>query len=141
MKLTKGTDFKIAKSKRPKANTILEPLDYESWVKFIDNNQDVFIWNENTADGKETLKNINEVSVDFRDRVLSTLNKGECYSEFNDKKNIYNIGVIFYEDLNYIKIQFARTPKLEDLRIFIKMAEHLNAYLLVDGTTVIDKIP
>ena len=140
MKFTKGTRFTIAKDKRPKANTILEPLDYEKWVKFIDNNQDIFIWYENTEEGKETLKNINEVSVDFRDRVLSTLNKGVCYSEYNLKKDIYNIGITFYEELNYIKIQFARTPKREDLRIFIEMAECLNAYLLINDKKIITKV-
>lgn len=139
MRLTKGTDFKIAKSKRPKANTILEPLDYERWIKFVDNYQGFFIWNENTKKGKEALKNIDDFSDRIKFKVLSTLNKGICYSEFNQKKNSYNIGVTFYEDLNYIRIQFARTPKLEDLRIFIEMAEYLDAYLLVNDKKIITR--
>ncbi|RKF03593.1 hypothetical protein C8N26_1983 [Tenacibaculum lutimaris] len=139
MKFTKGTRFTIAKDKRPKANTNLEPLDYEKWVEFIDNNQDIFIWNEYTKEGKETLKNINDFSDRVKYKILSTLNKGVCYSEFNQKKDSYNIGVTFYEDLNYIKIQFARTPRLEDLRIFIEMAENLDAYLLVNDKTIITR--
>ena len=36
-----------------------------------------------------------------------------------------------------VSIGFERTPKVEDLKIFGEMAKYLDAYLLVDGTTVI----
>lgn len=139
MKFTKRSRFKIAKNKIPKANTILEPLDYESWVKFIDNNQDFFIWKENTEEGKKTLKNINEISEDFRERVLASLNKGACSAEFNTKKDVYNIRVSINNVNNWVTINFARTPKLEDLKIFVEMAENLDAYLLINDKKIITR--
>jgi len=139
MKLTKNTSFRIAKGLLNDVFTKTEPLDYDKWISFIDNNFNYFIWNENTAEGKKSLQNINNVPEDFRERILATLNKGICFSEFNEEKRLYDISVTFYEELNWITIQFARTPKLEDLKIFVEMAKYLDALLLVDGTRIIDE--
>lgn len=140
MKLTKSTSFTIAKDKIKNVFTKLEPLNYERWVEFIDNNQDFFIWNENTEEGKKTLENINEVSEGyFRERVLASLNKGACSSEFNTKKDVYNIRISINNVNNWITINFARTPKLKDLSIFIEMVEYLDAYLLINDKKIITK--
>jgi hypothetical protein len=139
MKLTKNTNFRIAKGLLDDVFAKTEPLNYDKWVTFIDNNADYFIWNENTEEGKKSLQNIDNVPQDFKERVLSTLSKGICFSEFNGEKRLYDISVTFYEDLNWITIQFARTPKLEDLKIFVEMAKHLDALLLKDGTEIIDE--
>ena len=139
MKLKRSSVIRIAKNKILSANTKLEPLDYEKWFQFIDNHLNIFIWNENTEGGKKSLLNIDNVPKNFRERVLSTLNKAICFSEWDSKRGLYNISATFYNDLNWITIQFARTPKLEDLRIFVEMAKHLDAYLLVDGTKIIDE--
>lgn len=139
MKLTKNTNFRIAKGLLDDVLVKTEPLDYDKWVKFIDDNSNYFIWNENTEEGKKSLQNIVNVPDDFKERVIASLNKVRCFAEFNDKRSLFDISVSFYEDLNWITIQFARTPKLKDLKIFVEMAKHLDALLLKDDKEVIDK--
>lgn len=139
MKLTKNTDFRIAKGLLKDIFAKTEPLDSDKWIQFIENHSDYFIWNEDTEEGKKTLENINEISEDFKERILTSLNKTSSYAEYNYRNKKYDIFVGFYSSLNYIKIQFARTPKLEDLKIFIEMAKHLDALLLKDGKEIIDE--
>lgn len=139
MKLTKSTDFRIAKGLLNDVFTKTEPLDYVKWTEFIDNHSDFFIWNENTEEGKRSLQNIGNVPEEFKERVMASLNKVRCFAEFHDKKGLYDISVSFYGELNWITIQFARTPKLEDLKIFVEMATYLDALLLKDGKEIIDK--
>lgn len=139
MKLKRTSNIKIAKSKRPKANTVTEPLDYKKWVEFIDTHKDFFTWNEDTANGIQIKNDIDKVPEGFKERVLASLNKVSCYSEFDIKKGYYNINAGFNEQWNWVSINFERTPKLEDLRIFVEMANYLDALLLLDGTKVINK--
>lgn len=139
MKLKSNSNITIAKSVAPTANTVLEPLDYQKWVAFIEQHKELFLWNEHTEKGKESLENIKNVPDNFRKRVLASLNKKVCFSEYNNATGNYNISVTFYDNLNWITIQFARNPKPEDLKIFIKMAAYLDAHLLMDGTTIIDE--
>lgn len=139
MKLTRNSNIIIAKNKMPKANTVLEPLDYQKWVEFIDNHSDLFIWKENTTEGVQIIKNINDVPKDFRERVLGSLNKTNCYAEFDNKKGHFNIRVAFGRKYNWVSIDFARKPKPQDLNIFIKMARYLDAYLLLNGTKIINE--
>ena len=139
MKLTKNTNFRIAKGFLDDVFTKGAPLEYDKWVEFVDNHSDYFIWNENTDEGKKSLQNIDNVPEDFKERVLASLNKGGCFAEFDGQRNIYNISVGINKEYNWITIQFARTPKLEDLKIFVEMAKHLNAFLLKDGKEIIDE--
>ena len=139
MKLKRNSNIIIAKNKMSKANTVLEPLDYYKWVEFIDNHSDFFIWKENTPEGIQILKSINDIPKDFRERVLGSLNKTNCYADFDNKKGHFNIRVGFGGKYNWISIDFARKPKPKDLNIFIEMAKYLDAYLLFNGTKIINE--
>jgi hypothetical protein len=139
MKLKRNSNIIIAKNIMPKANTVFEPLDYQKWVDFVDSNSDIFIWKEDTAEGKQIFKDIDKVPENFKERVLSSLNKVICYSDYNEKRGTYNLYAGFNEKYNWITINIAQIPKSEDLEIFVKMAEHLDALLLVDGTKVINE--
>jgi len=139
MKLTKNTNFRIAKGLLDDVFAKTDSLDYDKWVAFIDNNSDYFIWNENTEEGKKSLQNIDNVNEDFKERVLNSLNKGGCFAEFDKNKNLYNISLGINKEYNWITIQFSRTPKLEDLKIFVDMAKFLDALLLKDGKEIIDE--
>lgn len=114
-------------------------VEYSKWVEFIDAKQDEFIWKENTRDGIETLANINKVPESFKQRVLSSLNKGACFKEFDTNKEYYNINLGFNIVNNRVSIGFERTPRLEDLKIFVEMAKYLDALLLKDGKEIIDE--
>jgi len=74
----------------------------------------------------------------FRERVMNSLNKGSCYKEYDEKKGYYNINIGFNSVNHWISICFERTPLIADLKIFLEMANHLDALLLKDGTEIID---
>lgn len=139
MKIKKDTDFKIAKGTIDTVFTKNESLDYDKWVEFVDQNKDHFLWKEETAQGKQNLLEIDKVPESFRGRVLASLNKGACFKEFDEKKGFYNINVSINKANNWISIGFERGAKPEDLKIFVEMAAYLDAYLLMDGTTIIDE--
>lgn len=116
---------------------IKKNIDYNTWVDYINSNFEIFIWAEDTKDGKQNLANIDKVPESFRERVLIAHNKHRCFADFDIKKQSYNIVVSFYD--KKIGINLNRTPKLEDLKIFVQMAKHLDALLLKDGTEIIDE--
>lgn len=139
MKFNRNTQFYIAKNVMDSVFTKNQPLEYDRWVEFVDKHQDHFIWNENTKSGIETLANMDKIPDSFKERVLRSLNKGGCYKEFDVKKGFYNINVGFNPVSHWVSIGFERTPKLEDLKIFVEMAKHLDALLLKEGKIIIDE--
>jgi hypothetical protein len=139
MNLKRESDIRIAKAVIKDIFTVPEPLEYKKWVNFIDDHNNEFIWNENTKKGIEILNNIDNIPQDFKERVLASLNKTNCYKEYSSKKGYYNINIGINREDNWISINFERTPRLEDLKIFVEMANYLEAYLLVEGTHIIDE--
>jgi hypothetical protein len=139
MKFNRNTQFYIAKNVIDSVFAKNQPLDYEKWTAFIEQNQGEFVWYENTKAGKETLANIDKVPDDFKERVIAGLKKITCFKEPDEKKDYYNINCSFGTVNNWVSIGFERTPKLEDLRIFVEMAKHLDALLLKDGKEIIDE--
>ena len=116
----------------------MRELDFEKWEKYIDS-QDVFTWYDDTEEGKNTLNNIDKIPDDFREAVLASFGKKSCYADFNNKKNIYNLCLIFHKKLRYIVISFNRKVTTNDLNLFLDMANYLEAYLLCNGKTIIDE--
>jgi hypothetical protein len=139
LELNRDADFRIAKNTIDTVFTKNEPLDYKKWVDFIDVHQEQFIWREKTKDGIDALNNIDNVPESFRERVMNSLKKGSCYKEFDEEKGYYNINVGFNNINHWISIGFERTPVITDLKIFLEMANHLDALLLKDGTEIINE--
>jgi hypothetical protein len=137
MKFTRSTQFYIMTNKRDSVFTKTQPLNYEKYVDFVDSHESEFIWYEKTKSGIEAAENIDKVPDDFKERVLGSLKKIRCFKEFDDKKGYYNINCAFGSE--WVSIGFERTPKLEDLKIFVEMAKYLDALLLKDGTEIIDE--
>ena len=139
MKITRNTQFYVATNIMDSVFVKTQPLNYEKWVDFIDRNQNQFIWFENTKSGLDAAKNIEKVPADFKEGIIASLNKVKCFKEFDNKKGYYNINCSFSFRNNWISIGFERTPKFEDLKIFLDMAKHLDALLLKDGKEIIDE--
>lgn len=114
-------------------------IDYQRWVKYIDDNQDIFVWYENTENGKNILNKIDTVPEEFQEITLASLNKVICYAKFNPQKNYYDISVSCSEITKRVTITFERRPKIEEIRMFLDMAKHLDAMLLYRGKTIIDE--
>ncbi|MEJ8591612.1 hypothetical protein JSO54_10250 [Riemerella anatipestifer] len=116
----------------------LKDLDYIKWKNYI-NTSDLFVWFENTKDGQEVLSKMDTIPDDFKESFLSLFNYTSCYQDWNTKKNIYNVGVVFHKELKRITISFEKKVTISDLKLFLDMAKHLNALLLKDGMEIIDE--
>ena len=116
----------------------LKELDKNKWEHYININTD-FVWYEDTEKGKNILKNIDSIPNDFRDSFLSLFNHTSCFYNYNNKKNCYNVGLIFHKELKRITTYFERKIEKLDLELLFSMANYLDALLLIDGKTVIDQ--
>lgn len=138
MKFNKLNKFYISK-KILSAGVNDGKLDYEKWTNFIDTTSHGFIWKEKTEEGQILLRDIGQIPEDFRARVLGSLNKILCFKDYNNKTKTYNISAGFNNSCNWISIQFARNPNSDDLKIFLEMANYLDALLLYKGTQIISE--
>lgn len=116
----------------------LKELNYMKWKNYIDISN-LFVWFENTKDGQEILSKINIIPEDFKESFLSLFNYSSCYRDWNTKDNIYNVGVVFHKELRRITVSFEKKITVEDLKLFLEMANHLEALLLKDGKEIIDE--
>jgi hypothetical protein len=139
MKLNKIRDLDISKEKYEWVNDVKIKVDYKKWVEFIDNNQDYFIWYENTKDGIHRKNNLDKIPENYRDGFILKLNKLNAFSNYNEKEKYYENRVRYHRDFGIIMIDFESKPRKKDLEICIKMAEHLEAYLLIDGKKIITR--
>ena len=62
-------------------------VNYQKWIAFIETHKDYFIWYEDTEEGKEVLKNIDEIPEDFKSRVSYSLSKTNAYCTKKLSKN------------------------------------------------------
>jgi hypothetical protein len=139
MNLKKIKNLDIAKRQFDFATENTQELDYSKWVEFIMNHVDYYVWKEDTIEGKEILSNVDKIPESFRTRVLKAYNKRTACAEFDTKKGLYNVLVTFRSEYNRIGITFEKIPTIGDIKIFLKMANHLDAFLLNNGTEIIDE--
>lgn len=137
--MIKITDLDIAKESFEYVHNIKNKLCYNEYVDFIDKHLDYFTWEEDTEEGKFTLTNIDKIPESFREGVLLSHSKQKANAEFNDKKEYYEVSVNFNRDIGIITINFDKRALKHHLKIFIEMANYLDALLLVDGTKVINE--
>lgn len=131
-------DLDIAKNQFDFDGDIEESVDYQSWVNYIDNNPQLFVWFEDTEDGKEVLSKIDSFPLKMQQSLLSLLNRVRCFAKFNSKKGYYDLSVAYSIEGKRVSISFERKPTIEELRLFLDMANHLGAYLLLDRKKIID---
>ena len=129
----------IAKEKNDFSIKNTNRVDYQKWVEFVEKNKETYMWFEDTQKGENILKNIDSIPNDFRDSFLSLFNHTSCFYNYNNKKNCYNVGLIFHKELKRITIYFERKIEKLDLELLFSMANYLDALLLIDEKTVIDQ--
>lgn len=139
MILKKTESLDIAKSQFDFSNENTQELDYSKWIEYIESQPEYYFWKEDTIEGKEVLSNVDKIPESFRERVLKAYNKRTACAEFDYKKGFYNVLVTFRSEHNRIGINFEKIPTKSDLMRFLKMANHLNALLLNNGSEVIDE--
>lgn len=138
MKLSRSICLRIVKN-ISKSNYNYEPLNYEKWVEYININSNIFIWYENTPEGQKTLQSINDFPIEYRERILLSLNKLLCFMDFSPKKGYHNINIAFNPEDNWILIGFERKPTKKDLTFFLQMAKYLDALLVLGDRKIIDE--
>lgn len=136
MELNKIRELEIAKQPFDISKACPEELNYPDWVKFIERYG--FVWKEDTEDGRKALKNISNIPESFRARVLQSLDKKTAFYDFDKNENQYRVLLTYRSEFNYVGINIESKLSIEDLIFFVKMANHLDAFLLVDGKKIID---
>jgi len=139
MKLKGITDPTISLEKYEWSFNIKNKLNYDKWVEYIDAHKDYFTWYEDTDDGIKTKNTINEVPEDFREGVLLKLQKQQVRAEYNPKKCWYEVVIDFHKNFGIIHTTFMKPLKKEHLTMLLNIANYLDAFLLNNGKTIIDK--
>ena len=132
-------DPSIAKEKFDYRLKIKEHLPYERWVEFINSKSDYFTWLEDTVEGKETLKNIEKIPESFREGVLKGHNKLKACAEKKKKKGYYEFIIQYNKKFGHVSTTFMKPIEKEHLKLLLEMAKYLDAYLLNNGTEIIDE--
>jgi len=139
MNFKKIKDPWIAKEKFSNISKVTTKLSLDKWVGFVESHLDYFTWLEETDKGKRTLANLESIPESFREGVLKSHNKQQACAEFNRNKGYHELIVQFNNRLGVIGTTFQKPITRDHLRMLLAMANHLDAYLLNNGTEIIDE--
>ena len=106
-------------------------IDYKKWIDFIESHKDYFIWYEDTEEGKEVLKNIDEIPEDFKSRVSYSLSKTNAYCTKKLSKNSWDC-IISYNIENNISVHLEKKITKPIAEILLEMANYLEAKIIID---------
>ncbi|MBL6448291.1 hypothetical protein JMN32_18395 [Fulvivirga sp. 29W222] len=132
-------DPSISKEKYDYRLDLRQRVSYEKWVNFIENHKKYFIWQEETDEGRETLAKLDKIPESFREGIVKGHNKSRAFAEFNPKRSYYEMYVDFNEKYGMVTTTFMKPITKDHLRILLDMANYLDAYLLNNGTEIIDE--
>ncbi|MBF7092637.1 hypothetical protein IUY40_13960 [Flavobacterium sp. ALJ2] len=129
----------ISKEKFDYILNVKNKLDYNKWIQYVDSHQNYFTWYENTEDGIYKKNNMDKVPESFREKEILYLDKKNAHAEYNTKKGFYEVILSFNYNLGIISTTFQKKITKEHLKMLLEMANHLDAYLLNSGKTIIDE--
>lgn len=132
-------DPTIAKSPYKNVNKVISPLNHNQWIEFMNNKFDYFTWAEDTEEGKNMVINIDKVPESFREQVLKEHDKRKAYAEYNEKKGYHQFIVQFNDKFGIVHTTFMKPITKDHLKMLLEMANYLDAYLLNNGTEIIDE--
>ena len=105
-------------------------VNYQKWVTFIENHKSYFIWYEDTEEGKEVLKNIDEIPEDFKSRVSYSLSKTNAYCTKKLSKNFGDY-IVKYA-INEVSVSLEKKITKPIAEILLEMADYLDAKIIID---------
>ena len=105
-------------------------VNYQKWVTFIENHKSYFIWYEDTEEGKEVLKNIDEIPEDFKSRVSYSLSKTNAYCTKKLSKNFGDC-IVKYA-INEVSVSLEKKITKPIAEILLEMADYLDAKIIID---------
>ncbi len=139
MKLTSIKDPWISKEKFDYVLNVKNRVSREKWIEFINMNNDYFTWVEDTQEGRRTLENIDNVPENFREGELIRLNKSQALAEYNQAKKYFEVVIDFNNKIGIISTTFTKPINRNQIVLLLRMANYLDAFLLNNGTQVIDE--
>lgn len=107
-----------------------EQIDFQKWIAFIETYKDYFIWYEDTEEGKEVLKNIDEIPEDFKSRVSYSLSKTNAYCTKKLSKNFGDC-IVKYA-INEVSVSLEKKITKPIAEILLEMANYLEAKIIID---------
>ena len=107
-----------------------EQIDFQKWIAFIETHKDYFIWYEDTEEGKEVLKNIDEIPEDFKSRVSYSLSKTNAYYTKKLSKNFGDC-IVKYA-INEVSVSLEKKITKPIAEILLEMANYLEAKIIID---------
>jgi hypothetical protein len=116
MKIKEIKDPTIAKEKFEWPWLIENKLSHERWIEYIENNQDYFTWEENTISGISLKNNIEKIPINFREKLLISLNKRKALAEFSQKKGWHEIVISYNEKYGIISTTFMKPITKQNLK-------------------------
>jgi len=137
--MKKIKDPSIATEKYDHRMNFKEPVSYNKWVEYIENNKDYFVWTEDTEKGKKISANIDQISEVIREGVLRTLNKRQACAEYNERKGYHEVLVTYIDKFGKISTTFMKRINRKHLQILLDMATYLDALLLNNGRQIINQ--
>ena len=105
-------------------------VNYQKWIAFIETHKDYFIWYEDTEEGKEVLKNIDEIPEDFKSRVSYSLSKTNAYCTKKLSKNFGDC-IVKYA-INEVSVSLEKKITKPIAEILLEMANYLEAKIIID---------
>lgn len=140
MKITRNDIVTIAKkTHKITGEKTIDDIDYQSWIDFIESHENLFVWYENTIDGKSVLNSIDKVPDWAKERVLYSLHKKQVYVTQEVMKNPTDLVIIYSESDKRVTISLDKNLSKNAGKILFSMAKHLGALLLKDGKQIIDE--
>ena len=105
-------------------------VNYQKWIAFIETHKDYFIWYEDTEEGKEVLKNIDEIPEDFKSIVSYSLSKTNAYCTKKLSKNFGDC-IVKYA-INEVSVSLEKKITKPIAEILLEMADYLEAKIIID---------
>jgi hypothetical protein len=138
MKFSASKNYSIAKEKFDitRAHTIVKKIEQEKFRGFINNHKQIFSWLEETESGKQQLLDIEKFII--KESILKSLNQKRAFAFYKKDKNYYSLDLGLILEWGYISINFNNSRvTMPALEILIKMADHCDAMLLMNGKRAI----
>lgn len=114
-------------------------INYEKWIEFIEFHNDYFIWFENTENGTELSKNLDQVPDWAKEGALYKLNKTNAYSTNKIVKYSFDLIVRYFRE-GIIQIDIEKNMTKKMAKILLKMAVFLDGKLIINDAEELKNI-
>lgn len=109
-----------------------DKIDYHKWIDFINNHKNLFIWYEDTEQGKKVKERINEFSEWTKEAVLYKLNKSNVYCTKELSENHSDFILKYDMNNNKISVHLEKKITKKIAEVILNMAKYLGAIIIID---------